>query len=54
MDHFLRNLSHVPPDKMHWSPAQTAKSALQIAAHAAAYSGAFAEVIATGRLPESL
>jgi hypothetical protein len=51
MDMFLRNLSHVPEDKLTWSPSPTAKSALQIAAHVAGYSGGFASVIRAGTFP---
>lgn len=51
MDMFLRNLSHVPEDKLNWSPCSTAKSAVQIAAHVAGYSGGFASVIRTGKFP---
>lgn len=53
MDMFLRNLSHVPEDKLTWSPCPTAKSALQIAAHVAGYSGGFASIIRAGRFPAS-
>ena len=48
---FLLDLSFVPPDKLHWSPTPTAKSAFQIAAHCAGYSGNFAWVIREGRFP---
>jgi len=51
MEMFLRNLSHVPADKLTWSPTPTAKSALQIAAHCAGYSGGFARVIRSGKFP---
>lgn len=51
MDMFLRNLGHVPEDKLTWSPCPTAKSALQIAAHVAGYSGGFAMVIREGAMP---
>lgn len=53
MEMFLRNLSHVPEDRLEWSPSPTAKSALQIAAHVAAYSVAFPSVIRTGKFPDT-
>lgn len=53
MEMFLRNLSHVPAEKMSWSPTPTAKSAFQIAAHCAAYSGAFASIIRDGKFAGS-
>lgn len=51
LDYFLAVLSFVPEDKLHWSPTPTAKSAFQILAHCAGYSGAFAEIIRTARFP---
>jgi hypothetical protein len=51
MDYFLRVLSFVPADKLTWSPAPTAKSALEIAAHCAGYSAAFAWIIRAGKFP---
>ena len=51
---FVRSLSHVPADKLTWSPTPTAKSALQIAAHCAGYSGGFASIISAGRFPSSV
>jgi hypothetical protein len=45
LEYFLNTLSFVPADKLTWSPTPTAKSALQIAAHCAGYSGGFASVI---------
>jgi hypothetical protein len=53
MEHFLRVLSFVPEDKLTWRPTPTAKSALQIAAHCAGYSGAFAAVIRSGLFPRT-
>lgn len=53
-EHFLRNLGHVPADKLTWSPAPTAKSALQIAAHAAGYSGGFAGILRNGAMPKNV
>ena len=50
-EHFLTVLSHVPEAKLTWTPAPTAKSALQIAAHCAGYSGAFANIIREGGFP---
>lgn len=54
MDYFLRVLSFVPAEKLTWSPAPTAKSALEIAAHCAGYSGAFAWIIRAGKFPCSV
>ncbi|MBA4293082.1 hypothetical protein C0431_08930 [bacterium] len=48
---FLRNFSHVPDDKLNWSPTPTSKSALRIAAHASLYLHRFAEMIATQSVP---
>lgn len=54
MSHFLLTLSFVPADKLNWSPTPTAKSALQIAAHCAGYSGGFASIIRSGTFPSSV
>src|SRR5205807_6009917 len=54
MERFLRVLSFVPADRLTWSPTPTAKSALQIAAHCAGFSGAFAAVIRAGTFPSSV
>ncbi|MCW5945412.1 MAG: DinB family protein [Fimbriimonadales bacterium] len=51
MEYFLRNFSHVPDDKLHWTPTPTAKSAIRIAAHTALYAGRFAKMIRDRRLP---
>ena len=51
MEMFLRNLSHVPEDRLHWAPTPTAKSALRIAAHTALYAGRFAKMIRERQLP---
>ncbi|MBS1715824.1 MAG: DinB family protein [Armatimonadetes bacterium] len=51
---FLRNFGHVPDDKLHWKPVPSAKSALQIAAHCAGYSGGFAGIIKAGKFPDSV
>lgn len=53
MNYFLNTLSFVPADKLTWSPTPTAKSALQIAAHCAGYSGNFAAMISAGGFPWS-
>jgi hypothetical protein len=53
MDYFLRNFSHVPDDRLNWTPSPTSKSALRIAAHAALQNFRFAEMIANKRLPEA-
>ncbi|MDE2125218.1 MAG: DinB family protein [Armatimonadetes bacterium] len=51
MEGFLHGLSFVPADKLNWSPTPTAKSAMQVAAHCAGYSGAFAWIIREGKFP---
>lgn len=51
MEMFLRNFSYVPDDKLEWTPAPTAKSAIRIAAHTALYAGRFAKMIRDRRLP---
>ncbi|AIE87674.1 hypothetical protein OP10G_4306 [Fimbriimonas ginsengisoli Gsoil 348] len=51
METFLRNFSHVPDDKLTWTPAPTAKSALRVAAHTALYYGRFAQMIRDRKLP---
>lgn len=48
---FLRNFSHVPDDKLAWSPTPTSKSALRIAAHTALYFKFFAKMIREQALP---
>ena len=48
---FLRNFSHVPDDKLTWTPTPTSKSALRIAAHAAVTNGNFADMIRNRKLP---
>lgn len=52
MDHFLRNFSHVPEDKLNWKPAPTAKSALEVAAHTACHMARFASMLRDRRLPQ--
>lgn len=51
MEYFLRNFSHVPDDRLFWTPAPTSKSAMRIAAHTALYAARFAAMIRSGRLP---
>lgn len=51
MEYFLRNFSHVPDDKLEWTPMPTAKSAIRIAAHTALYAGRFASMIRDRKLP---
>jgi hypothetical protein len=51
MEIFLRNFSFVPDDKLTWTPAPTAKSALRIAAHTALYAGRFARMMRDRELP---
>jgi hypothetical protein len=52
MEFFLRNFSHVPDDKLTWTPTPTAKSAIRIAAHTALYAGRFARMIEDRKLPQ--
>jgi len=54
MDRFSLDLSFVPADKLTWSPTPTAKSALEIAAHCAGYSGSFASIIRAGQFAWSV
>ncbi|BDI31220.1 hypothetical protein CCAX7_32710 [Capsulimonas corticalis] len=54
MDSFFHVLSFVPADKLTWKPAPTAKSALEIVAHCAGHSGAFASVIRAGKFPATV
>lgn len=54
MNGFLHVLSFVPEDKLTWSPSPTAKNALQIAAHCAGHSGAFAGIISAGKFPDDV
>ncbi|HRJ95945.1 MAG TPA: DinB family protein [Fimbriimonadaceae bacterium] len=51
MEYFLRNFSFVPDDKLTWTPAPTAKSAIRIAAHTALYAGIFAQMMRDRKLP---
>lgn len=53
LDYFLCTLSFVPEERLRWSPSPSAKSALEIAAHCAGYSGGFARVLADGAFPGS-
>ena len=50
MEVFLKTFSFVPDDKLTWTPAPTAKSAIRIAAHTALYAGRFARMISDRRL----
>ncbi len=52
MEIFLRNFSHVPDDKLTWTPTPTAKSVLRIAAHTALYMGRFAKMIREKQVPQ--
>lgn len=52
MEQFLRNFSHVPDDKLTYTPTPTAKSAIRIAAHTALYAGRFAQMIRDRALPK--
>lgn len=45
MELFLRNFSHVPDDRLTWTPTPTSKSAIRVAAHTALYAGRFAQMI---------
>ena len=51
MEYFLRNFSHVPDDKLNWTPTPTAKSAIRVAAHTALYAGRFARMMRDRKLP---
>ncbi len=51
MEMFLRNFSHVPDDKLNWTPTPTSKSPLRISAHTALYAGRFAAMIRNRALP---
>jgi hypothetical protein len=51
MEYFLRNFSHVPDDRLHWTPSPTSRSSIRIAAHTALYAGRFAGMIRARRLP---
>ncbi|MBN9501219.1 MAG: hypothetical protein BGO01_07615 [Armatimonadetes bacterium 55-13] len=49
----LKTLSFVPDDKLHWSPTESSRSALQIAAHCGGANAAFAKIIAGEPMPVS-
>ncbi len=51
MEQFLKVFSFVPDDKLDWTPAPTAKSAMRIAAHTAIYPAVFAKMIRDRKLP---
>jgi hypothetical protein len=51
MEELLKVLSHVPDDKLNWTPAPTSKSAIRISAHAALYMARFAGMIESRKLP---
>lgn len=51
MEQFLKTFSFVPEEKLTWTPAPGAKSAIWIAAHTALYAGRFARMIAARKLP---
>lgn len=51
MESFLKDFSHVPDDKLNWSPTPTSKSALRIAAHTSLYMARFAKMIQARSLP---
>lgn len=51
MEMFLRNFSHVPDDRLNWTPTPTSKSPIRVAAHAALYAGRFARMIEDRKLP---
>lgn len=51
MEMFLRNFSHVPDDRLTWTPTPTAKSAIRIAAHTALYAGRFARMMNDRSVP---
>jgi hypothetical protein len=52
MEQFLKDFSHVPSDKLNWTPTPTTKSAIQIAAHTALTAGNFAKMLRDRRLPQ--
>lgn len=51
MEVFLKTFSFVPDDKLDWTPAPGAKSAIRIAAHTAVTAGNFAKMIRDRKLP---
>lgn len=51
MESFLVVFSFIPDDKLTWTPAPSAKSAIRIAAHTALYAGRFARMIEARELP---
>ena len=51
MEYFLRNFSHVPDERLDWSPTPTSKSAIRIAAHTAVTNGNFAKMLRERKLP---
>lgn len=51
MGYFLRNFSHVPDDRLMWTPTPAAKSPIRVAAHTALYAGRFASMIRDRWLP---
>ena len=48
----LHTLEHIPDDKLDWSPAPGAKSAIRIAAHAALSSGNFVSLLRGDPMPD--
>ena len=48
---FKRAFSHIPDDKLSWSPSETAKSALRIAAHIGLTNQGFASMIRGNNSP---
>lgn len=51
METFLKTFSFVQDDRLNWTPAATAKTPLQIAAHAACTAGNFALLYRDGKFP---
>lgn len=51
MEWFLRSFSHVPDDRLNWSPSPGAKTSLRIAAHVAVTAGNFAKMLRERRIP---
>src|SRR5437764_87327 len=51
MEYFLRNFSFVPDDRLNWTPISTARTPLQVAAHAALHAEKFARMIRDRKLP---
>jgi len=51
-DRLLKTLSFVPDDKLNWTPASGAKSALRVAAHCGCSNAAFLMIVKGEKMPE--